>query len=106
MFTLIIFGNARHLTGRYPIPTKKLLFLTTTILDYAPFAKDERIWGLIVGCFHLLHSESVRREGVSIEQQQLWPRGDRQILAKKIELDNNISLLTYLWLRRPGFSSA
>jgi len=65
---------------------KKSLFLTT-ILEYKPFAKDERIWGLIVGCFHVLHTQSVRREGVSIEQQQVWPRRGGQIVAEKIELD-------------------
>jgi hypothetical protein len=27
MFTLIVFGNARHLTGRYPIST----FITSTV---------------------------------------------------------------------------
>jgi hypothetical protein len=80
----------------------KLLFLAN-IHDYAPFAKDERIWGLIVGCFHVLRAESARRKGVYDEQQQLWPRGDRQIVAKKIELDDNkfidLFMATKAWVQ-------
>ena len=81
---------------------KKLLF-RDNIHDYAPFAKDERIWGLIVGCFHVLHTESVRREGVSIEQQQLWPEGGRQIVTEKIELDDHefldLFMATMAWVQ-------
>jgi hypothetical protein len=67
---------------------KKSLFLTT-ILEYKPFAKDERIWGLIVGCFDLLDTESARRQHVYKEQQQVWPRRGGQTVAEKSELDDH-----------------
>jgi len=63
-------------------------FFLTTILEYKPFAEDERIWGLIVGCFDVLHTQSARREHVHKEQQQVWPRRDGEIVAEKSELDN------------------
>jgi len=67
---------------------KKSLFLTT-ILEYKPFAEDERIWGLIVGCFDVLYTQSARCVHVHKEQQKVWPRRDGQIVAEKSELDDH-----------------
>jgi len=81
---------------------KKSLFLTT-IFDYAPFGKDQRIWNLIVGCFHVLDTESGHRRRVYYEQQRLWSGGGGQIIAEKIELDDHkfidLFMATKSWVR-------
>jgi hypothetical protein len=69
---------------------KKASFLNAGF-DHACYAIDQRIWELVVDCFHVLDTESSRRRRVYYEQQQQAGK-DGQIMGEAIELDDCVIL--------------
>jgi hypothetical protein len=79
---------------------EKLSFLVN-VFEHAHFATNQRIWDLVVDCFHVLDTESSRRRRVYYEQQRQAVKGG-QIMGAAIELDDyaflNLFRTTPAWV--------
>jgi hypothetical protein len=79
---------------------KKASFLNA-VFDHACYAIDQRIWELVVDCFHVLDTESSRWRRVYYEQQRQAGK-DGQIMGEAIELDDcaflNLFKTTPAWI--------